>query len=68
MFVYEFNIETQRPREVSSFDTLIVPFDNYIWSFACGLTLIEIILLMIMELMWLDITGTQFTNDAYLIA
>jgi hypothetical protein len=59
MFVYEFVIETQMPQEVSSYDTLIIPFDNYIWSFVISLTLVEVIFLMVLEFLWQNTTGTR---------
>jgi hypothetical protein len=62
MFAYEFIIESAMPKEVASYWTLIYPFDNYIWSFAICLTVLEIIILMIMELIWFDATGLHSTK------
>jgi hypothetical protein len=62
MFVYEFLIQSAMPKEVETYDTLIYPFDNYIWTFLICLTVLEIIILMIMELMWYDATGFHSTK------
>jgi hypothetical protein len=63
MFVYEFIIQSAMPKEVATYDTLIFPFDNYIWSFVICLTVLEIIILMLMELMWYDATGFHSTKS-----
>jgi hypothetical protein len=63
MFLYEYSIQTLKPIEVSLYDILLDPFDNYIWSIAIGLTIIEIIIIMIMELMWYDTTGFHSTPN-----
>jgi hypothetical protein len=63
MFLYEYNIQTIKPMEVSLYDILLYPFDNYIWSIAIVLTMLEIIIIMIMELMWYDTTGFHSTPN-----
>jgi hypothetical protein len=60
MFLYEFVISTKMPKEVLLYDTIIIPFDNYIWSLLISLTLAEIIFLMALEFLWHNTTGKRF--------
>ena len=52
MYFYEFSIESKRPDPIVSYETLIYPFDNYIWAFAFTLTLATFVLLVIFQVAW----------------
>ena len=59
MYYYEFGIESQRPNQIVSFDTILFPFDNYIWAFSLFLTTVTFILLVIFQFAWSMASGEE---------
>ena len=63
MYVFELSLTSRRPEEIASYDTLIYPFDSYIWCFIIGATLVTFTLLLTMQKLWNHIYGKSFTFD-----
>ena len=63
MFVYELSMTSQRPGEVASYDTLIYPFDSYIWKFITLATLVTFSYLLATQKLWNNIHGGTLTPD-----
>jgi hypothetical protein len=59
MFAYEFLVSTPKEGEMASFDTLLYPFDIYIWSFIMTLILLQISLMLMVEHLWLKTTNVH---------
>ena len=57
MYYYEFNIESKRPDPIVSYDTLLYPFDNYIWAFTFAGTVATFIVLIMFQLAWSMASG-----------
>ena len=57
MYYYEFNIESKRPDPIVSYDTLLYPFDNYIWGFTLAGTVATFIVLVMFQLAWSVASG-----------
>ena len=56
MYTYKFIVQSNRPREVSSYGTIIYPFDNFIWSFLFSSSVAVFLSLMLIQKIWLIAT------------
>ena len=63
MYVYELVLSSRKPEEIASYDTLIYPFDSYIWGFIIGATLVTFMVLLTMQKLWNNIYGKTLTFD-----
>ena len=63
MYQSETVMTSQKPREITSYDTIIVPFDKYVWSSTLGCIITKFLLLVIMQYLWSNVTGTSKPND-----
>ena len=63
MSVYEWPIQTIKPKEIASFDTLMYPFDNYTWAFVFGAIIGEFTIMIIMQLVWSGLVGKSTPRD-----
>ena len=56
-------ISSQKPKEITTYDTITIPFDKYIWCFTFGCIFAQFILLVIMQQLYSHVTGTKNKND-----
>ena len=63
MYIYEFPFVSRLPREVTSFDTLIRPFDGYTWITAFVATAIFYFALVITQKLWTFQSGNPYKSD-----
>ena len=61
--MYEFPFASKIPEEVTSFVTLIRPFDNYTWIMAIVSSIITYFMLVLMQKLWSYQSGEPFEND-----
>ena len=65
MYLHQLIITTGQPREIVSYDTIVYPFDIYVWGFAGGLIIVEFILLLVMQNLWSIIVSKQNPRDYF---
>ena len=63
MYNFEEFLASQKPKEITSYDTIIIPFDKYVWSFIFGCIYAQFLLLVIMQLLYSNVTGTRLPKD-----
>ena len=63
MYVHQLLITTGQPKEIVSYDTIVYPFDIYVWGFAGGTIIVVFILLMVMQNLWSIIVEEQNPRD-----
>ena len=54
---------SQRPKEITSYDTIVIPFDKYVWFFTLGCIITQFLLLGMMQIIWSSVTGTRRPRD-----
>ena len=63
MYLFETVLASQKPKEISSYDTIIIPFDKYVWSFMLFSICSQFLLLVIMQHLYSDVTGIRNPKD-----
>ena len=63
MYLSQTVITSQKPKEITTYDMLIIPFDKYVWSFTLGCIITQFLLLVMMQNLWSNVTGTSNPND-----
>ena len=63
MYIYEFPWSSRLPREVTSFVTLIRPFDNYTWIMAIVASATFFLALVIVQKVWTYQSGRPYESD-----
>ena len=58
-----YSIISQKPQEMTTYETITNPFDKYVWFFIFGCILAQFILLVIMQQLYSHVTGTENVND-----
>ena len=56
-------IATQKPNEIASFDSIVIPFDKYVWLFTFVCICAQFLLLVIMQNVYSHVTGIKNPND-----
>ena len=64
MYVYEFLISTIKPKEVSSLETLLYPFDFYVWIFTIASVIAVLMFLIIAQNLWQSTSSSIESNSA----
>ena len=63
MYDYPYSMFSQKPREIVSYDTLIYPFDNYVWAFTWCMIISQFVLLLFIQNMWSIASGKSNPQD-----
>ena len=63
MNMFEYVMGSKKPEEIASYDTIIIPFDKYVWSFIFGCMCAQFLLLVIMQHLYSNVTGTSNPTD-----
>ena len=63
MYAEEVIMASQKPMEVTTYDTIIIPFDKYVWLFTICCIIAEFMLLIAMQNVWSYVTGTKNPDD-----
>ena len=63
MYTYGEFLASQKPKELTSFDTIIIPFDKYVWFFMIGCICAQFLLLITMQHLYSGVTGTRKPRD-----
>ena len=62
MYTYEFPVQSRKPEQIVSFDTLIYPFDEYVWCFTLSFVMAIFVVLLLMQRAWFHASGEQPAN------
>ena len=54
---------SQRPKEIISYDTIVIPFDKYVWLFMLGCMCAQFLLLVKMQYLYSSLTGKGSPKD-----
>ena len=63
MYVYEFGMQSKKPHEMASFDTIIYPFDSLTWIFSLASMLAVFGTLLLMQNRWLRVSGESNNSN-----
>ena len=63
MYLDETILASKKPKEITSYDTIIIPFDKYVWSFTLACIITQFLLLIMMQTLWSSVTGTSRPRD-----
>ena len=59
MYMYEFAFTSPKPKPIITYDTLIYPFDNYIWGFTLAFTFVTFVILATFQKIWAYASGEK---------
>ena len=62
MYVYEFIMKSKRPDPLATFDTIVYPFDIYIWTFMIISMILQFLMLIAMQKIWSSLSGNFNIN------
>ena len=57
MYVHQGVMLSGKPREIISYDTVVYPFDMYVWVFTFSMIIAQFGLLIIMQNLWSNLSG-----------
>ena len=63
MYQIELVMGSQKPKEITSYNTILIPFDKYVWSFTFCCIITQFLLLIMMQNRWSNATGTSNPKD-----
>ena len=56
-------ITSRKPKAITTYDTITIPFDKYVWLFIFVSIIAQFILLVIMQHCYSHVTGTENVTD-----
>ena len=59
MYTIEFYLTSKKPRPTTTYDTIVIPFDKYVWTFMIVCILTQFLLLVLMQQLYNNVTGTE---------
>ena len=63
MYTVEFYLNSKKPRATTTYDTIIIPFDKYVWTFMMVCIFTQFLLLVLMQRLYNNATGTEYLNN-----
>ena len=63
MYMDELILASQKPKEITSYDTITIPFHKYVWIFTLACIITQFMLLVTMQNLWSSITGANYPCD-----
>ena len=63
MFMYEYIMHGKKPGEIASYDTIVYPFDEYVWLFTIISMMTQFLALHCMQTFWSMISGLSNSRD-----
>ena len=63
MYMYEFHFGSNFPKELTSYLTLIHPFDNYTWFMAIVSSASMCLILIVVQKLWAHSSNESFHTD-----
>ena len=65
MYMYEYIMLSKRPDQIASYDTIVYPFDAYIWIFIIISMMAQFLALFVIQNVWSFMSG--HSNPKYYI-
>ena len=62
MYMYEYIMVSKRPRPIASYDSIIYPFDAYIWIFISISMMVQFLTLFTIHKVWTFASGAKKTK------
>ena len=63
MYDHPYFMVSSRPEQIACYDTIVYPFDFYVWVFTFGIIIAQFILLLIAQNLWSFATGKPNPRD-----
>ena len=63
MYEHQFIITSGQPREIVSYNSILDPFDAYVWGFSVSIIIAEFILLIVMQNLWSIVSAKPNPHD-----
>ena len=63
MYMYEYIMNSKRPEQITTYDTIVYPFDAYIWIFITISMIAQFLALFIMQNVWSISSGASNPKD-----
>ena len=54
---------SKKPGELTTYDSIVIPFDKYVWAFMFGSVCAQFLLLVLMQQLYSIVTGTRNSID-----
>ena len=54
---------SKKPRELTTYDSIVIPFDKYVWAFMFGCICAQFLLLVLMQQLYSIVAGTRNSID-----
>ena len=54
---------SKKPRELATYDSIVIPFDKYVWAFMFGCICAQFLLLVLMQQLYSIVAGTRNSID-----
>ena len=62
MYLHNFEVQSQRPLPITTYDTLTYPFDIWTWRFLLGFSVFVSFFLVFIQKLWMHASGEQPPN------
>ena len=56
-FLYNFEVQSQKPQQITTYDALTIPFDNITWCLLLGFSVFVFAFLIFIQKLWIRTTG-----------
>ena len=63
MYEHAFFMVSSMPKQIASYDTIIYPFDFYVWGFTFSTIIAQFVLLLVTQNLWSHATGNLNPHD-----
>ena len=63
MYMHQNLLASQKPKEIASYDTIVIPFEKNMWFATFGCIIAQFLLLVVMQLLWSHVSGTSNPED-----
>ena len=62
MYTYEFPVQSRKPEKIVSLNTLIYPFDVYVWCFTLSFAMAIFVVFLFIQKAWFHASGQRPPN------
>ena len=63
MYIHELVMQSKKPHEIATFDTIIYPFDTFIWILSLSSMATVFVMLLLMQKSWYKASGKPNKDD-----
>ena len=63
MYMHQNLLASQKPKNITSYDTIAIPFDTNMWFATLGSIIAQFLMLVVMQNLWSYVTGTSYKWD-----